>query len=149
MSKITSFGFKSILPFFLLTILSTILALGVFSSSATAQPGEDPNYQYPILEEKDFTLYINLLAHIEQKKDPTVFFKQNNVTEEYVQAVVMKISMNAMAKLMEKTGELEQEFGKSIIFTSSEDAIYQKYEEQILTGLVQLSLSDEEKADDN
>jgi hypothetical protein len=145
MLKIIGMGYKTIFSFLMLTILATFLALGAFSVPANAQPGADPNYKYPILAEKDFSLFLALMSYISEKKDPSVFFQEQNVTEEYTQAVVVKISMNAMAKLMDKTGELEQEMGKSILFTPSEDALYQKYENEILSGLVQIGLDEEAK----
>jgi hypothetical protein len=143
MSKNTSVGLKFIFSFLTFTILSTFLVLVTFSVPAHAQPGKDPNYKYPILTENDFNFYIKLVPHLVANKDSGVLLAEYNVTEEYAQAVLMKISLNAAAKYGETTSRLEQELGKSIIFNSSENALYDKYDGQIFDCLISLGIMDE------
>jgi hypothetical protein len=130
--------FKTTLSVLILATLTAFVAQGIFSGALQAQPGEDPNYQYPVLQDKDFQMFLNLISYIEQDKDPATFYQQNNVTEEYAQAVVMKISINTMAILMGEQESLQEEFGESIIFSASEESLYKKYEDRIMGALVQL-----------
>jgi hypothetical protein len=137
----TNSGFKSIGIFLMLAAVSTFLALGLLSSPVKAQPGEDPNYKYPILQEKDFQLFLKLMDSIPQNKSAQAFFIENNVTEEYTQAVVAKITTNTMAKLQNSEADLEKELGSSIMFTPAENKLYKKYENRIVTALKEFALS--------
>jgi hypothetical protein len=130
MFKITNMGNKSILYFLVLTLLATFLALGVFSSQSQAGPG-DPDYKYPVFQEKDFQLYLKMMADISDKKDVALILSENNISEEYAQALFMKISLNTMAILSETTDKLEMMEGSSIIFTQSERVLFDKYQDQI------------------
>jgi hypothetical protein len=136
----TKYTFSSLM----LTILATFLALVAFSVPVKAQIADEPNYEYRVLEEKDFNLFINFAAHVAAEKDPELFYSENKVTEEYTQDVVMKISLNQIAKSIGSTNDLEQEFGKSAVFTASESALYDKYQPQIITALKQLGLGEME-----
>jgi hypothetical protein len=134
MVKMINNGNKSGLSFLVLTLLATFLALGVFSSPSQAKPG-DPDYKYPVLQEKDFQLYLKMMADISDKKDGEDFLSENNVSEEYVQAIAIKISLNAWSISAEKTDELEKIYGSSIAFNQSERVLFDKYEDQITVAL--------------
>jgi hypothetical protein len=140
--KLVSF-FKSAISVFMVVAISSFLIQGVLSDTLKAQPGVDTDFKFPVLQESDFQLFLNFLSYIEQKKDPASFFSDNNVTEEHTQVVVTKISMNAIAKIMDSKADLEKELGSSIIFTPSEETLYKKYEDRIVAGLVQFGMSEE------
>jgi hypothetical protein len=104
-------------------------------------PSQDPNYKYPELANKDFQLYLDLIDYMENNKDLTEFYKTNNVTEEYIQAVVFKISVNTIGKLADNMEEVESAYGKNILFNVNENELYKKYEDQIMESLVKLGKS--------
>jgi hypothetical protein len=107
-------------------------------------PGQSPGYKYPELADKDFQLYLDLIDYMENNNDINEFYKTNNVTREYVQGVVFKISVNTIGKITDNMEEVESEYGKNILFDLSENALYEKYEDKIMESLVKLGQSGSE-----
>jgi hypothetical protein len=112
------------------------MILGVFSSHLEAQPGEDPNYQYPELSDSDFQLFIGILDYINQGRDPKELARANNLSDEYARAVITKIMINTVGKLTGSMDEMESEYGTGILFDGSEMILYEKYEEEITAAIV-------------
>ncbi|MDR2406068.1 MAG: hypothetical protein LBE27_06825 [Deltaproteobacteria bacterium] len=135
--RIHSLSKTALLAAVIMAVLSLMIQ-GVFSTPVSAQPGDDPNYKYPVLTDKDFQLFLNLIDYLETDKDPELFYKDNNVTEEYAQVVIYKISVNTMGILTGNTEEVGKEFGQNIVFSPEETQIFDKYQDQIIAGLVKL-----------
>ncbi|MDR2457678.1 MAG: hypothetical protein LBD41_04280 [Clostridiales Family XIII bacterium] len=112
------------------------MILGVFSPQLEAQPGQDPNYQYPELSERDFQLFINILDYINQGRDPKKLARANNLSDEYTRAVITKIMINTVGKVTDTMDEMESEYGTGILFNGSEMILYEKYEEEIMAAIV-------------
>jgi hypothetical protein len=134
MPKTSAQPSKSHLIVPLLFAAAAMLALGVFSSPSLAQPGT-PNYKYPVLQEGDFLLYIDVLKAIEENKDPSPLIESSNITEEHFQALLMKISLNTAARTTNEVASLETELGKSVLFTPEEESLYKRYENELVTRL--------------
>jgi hypothetical protein len=111
---------------------------GVFSTAVSAQPGEDPNYKYPVLGDKDFELFLKLVDYLGTDQNPDDFYKTTGVTEEYAQAVIYKISVNTMGILTGQTDQIAEEFGKNVQFSTEETKVFNKYQDRILAALVKL-----------
>jgi hypothetical protein len=129
--KIIHLLFKSSFSQLLLLTISAVLALGIFSSALQAQPGS-PNYNYPILQQKDFTLYIDMSKYIDNPSAmPSSLYSDYNVSEEYATAVFLKISLNVVAIVAETKDEVEKQYGKSFLFNANELALYHQNEEPV------------------
>jgi hypothetical protein len=134
MPKTSAQPSKSRLIVPLLFAAAAMLALGVFSSPSLAQPGT-PNYKYPVLKESDFVLYIDILKAVETNTDPTPLLEKANIDEEFLQAMLLKISLNTAARVTGQAASLEKDYGKSIVFTPEEGRFYEKYENELVTRL--------------
>ena len=117
-------------------ILSVFLAQGILAGAAAAKPG-DPGYNYPVLKEKDFAMFLDLVDLYAADGSVEDFLDEHGITHEYLMAVYVKISKNITAKLNASSDEIAGQYGKSIIFNSSEDQLYAKYEDRIIMGLLQ------------
>jgi hypothetical protein len=109
------------------------------SASLEAQPGKDPNYKYPKLSDKDFKLFFKFVDNVTADKDPMEFLKANKVTDEYLQAVMLKITINTMGIAADSMDEVKERYGQSIVFNRSESALYKKYEQRIMEAFVKLN----------
>ncbi|MDR2368141.1 MAG: hypothetical protein LBF58_08555 [Deltaproteobacteria bacterium] len=92
---------------------------------------------YPILKDKDFRFFLKASEYFAKsgQGDPSEFLRKNRVTEEYMNAVMLKITMNARANQGTGTMMAGGGPGDSLSFTSSEAALYRKYEKRILKYL--------------
>jgi hypothetical protein len=136
LTKIASIWFNTLTVIIFITFFSFCAQIA-FPNTLKAQIGEDPNYEFPILQEKDFQLFIKMIPLMgsENESDFESFIKENNIDEDFIQVLVIKITMNTMAQIIGSTEDLAKEFGQSILFTSSERVLYEKYEDQIVEGL--------------
>ncbi|MDR2199126.1 MAG: hypothetical protein LBR53_06710 [Deltaproteobacteria bacterium] len=123
-----------------LVLSALFFSLVLFTGSALAQPGEDPDYQYPTLTEGDFQFFIKFMNFLETHDESEVhtLYKENNLTEEQAQLVVLKISVNTLGKLMDNTDEIVKEFGPSVLFSPAEEALYAKYETRLSDAISRL-----------
>jgi hypothetical protein len=128
---------KASLSVLIIATFAFFLAQAVFTSSLNAAEPGDPGYQFPVLQEKDFELFLDLVKfQLESpEEDAQSFSRKHNVTEGYVQAVVLKITMNRMAEMSNDFEWLTEEYGATIVFTPAEETIFLKYEDQIVEGL--------------
>jgi hypothetical protein len=119
---------------FILVLLATpaFLVGAINPSPLGAQEVNDPNYQFPVLKDRDFQLYFGLVEFMESDRDPNEFLEKNNITAEYAEAIVVKITLNTFAKLTKQESDLTKQYHKSVVFNSSENALYRKYEKRII-----------------
>ncbi|MDR2353372.1 MAG: hypothetical protein LBF22_09490 [Deltaproteobacteria bacterium] len=121
------------LSFVTFFLLGAFTLLGLFSPSLEAQPGEDPNYEYPALTDKDFQLYLNLLDCVLNNKDEYEYLRDNNITEEFASAVIVKIFANYMGQSKNVMQDMVKTYRKNILLSGSEAALYDKYQIEIQT----------------
>jgi hypothetical protein len=121
---------KSSFSQLLLLTISAVLALGVFSSALQAQPGS-PNYKYPVLQQKDFKLFLDMSKYLDEDEIPASLFIDNKVSEEYASSVFMKITLNVVAAATGNKDEIAKQFGPYVIFNADELAIYKQNEEPV------------------
>ncbi|MDR2353371.1 MAG: hypothetical protein LBF22_09485 [Deltaproteobacteria bacterium] len=103
----------------------------IFSPSLEAQPGEDPNYEYPVLSDEDFQFFIYLMNGVIKGNSEAELIKNSNVPEEHAQAVSLKIIANYFAKFTNDINLIKSTFGNNFEFNSSETALYEKYQSDI------------------
>ncbi|MDR2457676.1 MAG: hypothetical protein LBD41_04270 [Clostridiales Family XIII bacterium] len=121
------------LSFVTFFLLGAFTLFGLFSPSLEAQPGEDPNYEYPVLTDKDFQLYLDLLDCVLNNKDEYEYLRKNNITEEYASAVIVKIFANYLGQSKNMMQDIVSTYGKNIVFNGSEAALYDNYQSEIQT----------------
>ncbi|MDR2200270.1 MAG: hypothetical protein LBR53_12650 [Deltaproteobacteria bacterium] len=135
--------FASIKLIGLILITASVPALfsdwTILNGTAAAQPERSLDYQYPILQEKDFELFFNLMKYIEKGETAEQFFDDFKVTRTYSEDVLTKITVNTLAKIGDNADELALEYGKGVFFTPAEKKIFDKYEDQIVKTMVGLA----------
>jgi hypothetical protein len=94
------------------------------------QPGQ-PGYQYRVLTEKDFQLYLELAKASKAGESPADFAKKSSTSLEELSEISTKISVNAMARESGYKEQLVRSYGQSIIFNDSENKLFEKYDPQI------------------
>jgi hypothetical protein len=100
-------------------------------NTTPAEPAEPakPDVQFPILQEKDFELFLYYLEHPYVDKD--AFYKENNITEEYFTLVVGKIMGNIGALVAGAPEKLTEAYGPTARFNDEEMELFFKYAERI------------------
>jgi hypothetical protein len=94
----------------------------------------DPGYNYPVLQENDFLLFLTALKA--PGLNAKAFSKKHKTTEEHITSVIVKITANTLAKVEGVSDdELIKDFNQTILFNESESSLYKKYEEDILKNL--------------
>jgi hypothetical protein len=115
--------------------LTILLSFGALAGTLLAQstPGE-PGYQFPSLAEKDFQLFLQLIEQIESSESANALYSRLGVTETYAEAVVMKITMNAMIEMgaMDAKDEMIQQCSSSLKLNDEEKALFKKFESRIM-----------------
>lgn len=116
-------------------VFSLILAFGFFPAYLSAQGiYNDGTYpEYPKLKEADFQLF---LKFFDSNMDPTTFSKDSPVSEEYLDAISLKILNNYSIKVLgaEENKAVEM-FGPSILFNEEEGDLFAKYQDRIIDSV--------------
>jgi hypothetical protein len=105
----------------------------ICSGTLWAQKVGELGYQYPVLNEDDFKIFLKQFDNPDIERD--TFLNENNITEEQYEAMVFKITMNLAADLLGKSDVLAEEFGSSIVFNKDETDIFARYQDRILTAV--------------
>ncbi|MDR2199125.1 MAG: hypothetical protein LBR53_06705 [Deltaproteobacteria bacterium] len=119
----------------LFALLALFFVQASLGGSAAAGPGDDPAYNFPVLNEKDFQFFLDFLDAVKSGGNFEELYPKHGITEERAMDVIRKISANATAAFAGGSAELEKEYGKTILFNPEEKKIYEKYEDKILSGL--------------
>lgn len=113
------------------------MAQSFFPAPISAQEPGGKDYKWPILKERDFQLFMKQFESPDS--DPDEFFKQENITREYYEAISKKIAYNVILEASgedkEAVKELASELGESVVFNRQEKAIYAKYKQRILKNM--------------
>jgi hypothetical protein len=105
------------------------------SPTLLAQKIGELGYQYPILQEEDFKVFLEVFEMPEDVEYAT-FLKAKNMTEEHFEAAISKITINVVSELLGASeDDMIRELGPSAIFNKEEKHIYAKYKDRLLTTL--------------
>jgi hypothetical protein len=125
-----------------LLALTLTVVFGFITEVAVAyeEPESIEDVSNITLKEKDFQFYVKFFTFLTRspKPDPEEFFKNNNVSKEYIESVTFKITLNAIAIFTGDEEELANSNEKEFVFTPAEAKLFKKYEERISTLLTKL-----------
>jgi hypothetical protein len=114
--------------------LSVAIALGAPGSEALAQEPSDymgSDSVFPVLEEKDFVDFLDIMAASEADDDLGLLLAKKNISREHATAVTITIFTNAMATDHRVLEEAVGELGPSVVFNDSEKRLLEKYGDRI------------------
>jgi hypothetical protein len=129
MSSKTFFAKKTIFAF-LIFAFSLFCTIGLLTTVSQAQPGSGSELEYPILTDHDFQVFLKVVNG-QAEADPAKFLIDNNVDEDHMEKLAVKMAVNAMARRMGNINEVAKQMGQSIVFTPEESKLYDKYASQI------------------
>ncbi|MDR2199127.1 MAG: hypothetical protein LBR53_06715 [Deltaproteobacteria bacterium] len=119
----------------LFALLALFFVQASLAASAAADPGDDPAYNFPVLNENDFAFFLDFLDAVKSGGNFEELYPKHGITEERATGVIQKISANATAAFAGVSAELEKEYGKTILFNPEEKKLYEKHKDKILSGL--------------
>lgn len=124
------------------SLLCFLATQGMPGGALWAQSPGEPDYKYPLLQEKDFELALKLLDGLAQGVALSDLAKENGVSEEYADALLLKVSTNQMASAEGWKEEDAEKFGKNVLFDSSEKKLYEKYKDKLTVALAKPTMAD-------
>jgi hypothetical protein len=138
-------------PIFALALLTLSLfalqAASAPAASAQAKPKiGDPGYEFPDLDDDDFQLFVSMIDYMEKNpkvEDMSGFASANGVSQERMEVVFAKITMNTIGKMTGDMSAVAKEYGSSIVFSPAEKSLYDKYEDKIALGLFRLGMKED------
>jgi hypothetical protein len=127
---------KPTIGFVLLMAISLFMVQIFCGTSLWAQSVGEMGYQYPILQEEDFKMYLRQFDTPDM--EPHIFIKQNNITMEHYEAVLLKISSNLMSGLYGASeSDVVALLGPSVIFNQEENDIFARYKDRIISAVAE------------
>jgi hypothetical protein len=86
---------------------------------------------FPVLEEKDFLFFLDMMAAIEAGENMGVFLARKKVSRDYATAVGVKMLANVLMTTPHDLAEAAREYGPSIVFGDSEKRLLEKYGDRV------------------